>query len=128
MKSTIRFKEVYTVLLPRQNRCFKITKLNMQTKLQYTFDGKSSMFWCSYPNFGINQSEPLNSKMTGTIPANCILTGGWHVGQFAGHPSPLRDKTRNLLWKTSPKFRIFWQFSFLSLVKWKTMSLGLHIC
>ena len=40
--------------------------------------------------------------------------GGWHVGQFAGHPSLLRDKTRNLLRKTSSKFRDFWQFSFLS--------------
>ena len=43
-------------------------------------------------------------------------------GSICRSPSPLRDKTRNLLWKTSPKFRIFWQFSFLSLVKWKTMS------
>ena len=42
----------------------------------------------------------LNSKKTGTIPANCILKPSWrrwHVGQFAGHPNPLRDKTRNLL-------------------------------
>ena len=33
--------------------------------------------------------------------------GGWQVGQITGHPSPLRDKPRNLLWKTSPKFQIF---------------------
>ena len=44
-----------------------------------------------------------------------IQHGGWHVGQFAGHHSPLHDKTqpivKNVTWIGS-----FWQFSFLSLV------------
>ena len=49
----------------------------------------------------------LNSKKIETIPEFWTeLTefwsqhGGWHAGQFAGYPSPLHDKTRNLLQNT----------------------------
>ena len=60
----------------------------------------------------INIFITLNSKTTGTIPANCILKRTWgsHVSQFAGHPSLLRDKTRNLLRKINPNFRLFDSF------------------
>ena len=40
----------------------KIIRLNVRNKLQYTFGGRFSMFWYSYPNTGINQSELANES------------------------------------------------------------------
>ena len=58
------------------------------------------------------EMRPLNSKNSDSCKLFWSQYGGLDVGQFAGHPSPLRDKTRDLLQTIQPKFRIFDRFRF----------------